>query len=131
MNETKELTGRELDAAVAEKVIGATNVGWDDNGYTNALVGELPYGFSTRNQGWLPGRQRIPHYSTDIAAAWEVVEKVADRFWCRVETGGSGPWVTFGKRGYESITWEDSLSPTVPEAICRAALRAVREGGEE
>lgn len=58
--------GRELDALVAEKVMGRNLT----------LEKEL-----TEHEMWLSQLMpeiiiHIPHYSTDIAAAWEVVEKV-------------------------------------------------------
>jgi len=61
----------------------------------------------------------IPHYSTDIAAAWEVVEKL-DR----------GPVVIRVTAGPETIVQfigygGGASGPTAPLAICRAALHAV------
>ena len=59
--------GRELDAFVAEKIMGWEVVGLDRD-----------------RTGWYgkpPGVQavfRIPHYSTQISAAWEVVEKMKE-----------------------------------------------------
>lgn len=70
----------------------------------------------------LPGFPRP--YSTDIAAAWQVVEKLRGRFQHLCLTH-KGHW--------HVIMWKDEESPiiaasgdTAPEAICRAAL-ATRE----
>lgn len=95
---------RELDALVAEKVMGVQ---------------------TTQHEGRLilfPGSMDIPHYSTDIAAAWEVVEKL----------GGESVVLTYGE---DTGWWECSfliggirstgMSKSAPEAICAAALEAV------
>jgi hypothetical protein len=67
--------------------------------------------------------------STDIAAAWEVVEKVRTLGfeWSFDSNGGSG-----GVFRWRAIVWVDDLSPDfkardaeMPLAICRAALLAV------
>jgi hypothetical protein len=66
--------GPELDALVAEKVMGWQNVqsadrlvwlGWPPG---VPMVLNYPNGYS--------GAENIPPYSTDIAAAWQVVEKM-------------------------------------------------------
>lgn len=64
---------------------------------------------------------KLPPYSTDIAAAWEVVEKInllGERGWLRKESGG----------GWEYYEYEYDFEPvitadTAPMAICLAALK--------
>ncbi len=77
--------------------------------------GESPY--SSRGYS-------CPHYSTDIAAAWEVVEKFqAEDFDVRV---GFCRWRDDGRVGW--LAWvgkADALADTAPHAICLAALKAV------
>jgi len=93
--------GRELDALVAEKVMGWTH-------YREEWGGVVP--------------DSISHYSTDISAAWEVVEKM-------------GPFTQLTADIYNGITvWHCSFSVvdsvdavTAPEAICKAALLAALE----
>jgi hypothetical protein len=123
--------GRELDALVAEKVMG-----WRE-------VRLRPSNSSRRSgpdyKGYKPdvvARRRetpchVPAYSTDIAAAWEVVEAM-ERRGClvvtrtrgaisgkpRVEITGTHP---VGRN--EWLVHEDA--DTVPLAICRAALAAL------
>ena len=96
--------GRELDALVAEKVMGLTE------------------------EDWIAGPTGLPRpYSTDIAAAWEVVEKLRgthrpfllshdfqDGFmkWPVVIVGFGAVVVHEGQYG-------------APHAICLAALKAV------
>lgn len=99
--------GRELDALIAEKVM-------DGKRCPNCTDGLPECGFH-------------PHYSTDIAAAWEVVGKLKDshpRFMLmRYE-------MTFGARKFESCfdtmpQQPGDLCDTAPHAICLAALKAV------
>lgn len=144
--------GRELDALVAEKVMG----------YEKMLVPKdsLPHiggpGLRwPRQDGWLylesgyprffeghcndiyvdPGGShvgQVPNYSTDIAAAWEVVEKL-----CEVRENGVFPrcvlqfvspygWSCFFEYG-DVLNREHraAAAATAPLAICLAALAAV------
>jgi len=103
--------GRCLDAWVAEDLMG----------WTRSVAGNYPWQMTPPHG--LVGRLKVylvPKYSTDIAAAWEVVGRVregkgnCDMQW-RVEWGFS-----FGSDFY-------SWAPTAPLAICRAALKAVGE----
>jgi hypothetical protein len=64
-------------------------------------------------------------YSTDIAAAWEVVEKMrADGNEPDVWVDGDGDWrcSVFVGEPPKEFSW---YAPTAPLAICRAALLAV------
>lgn len=121
--ETME-AGRELDALVAERVMGIEvrdgsrvtciqvwqrGVGWKDGPAGSCLVLPDPY-------------------STDITAAWQVVEKmrergyevciglISDGVFCRID-GEPGERI-----GHASVDWRDGSTPL---AICRAALAAV------
>ncbi len=114
MNRDEILTmpaGREMDALIFERVM------------------ELAFGSTGKNT-------TAPHYSTDIAAAWEVVEKFAHnhRNNLAVEMGFSH----FGLVAYPGGEWFCSLglndgvthsakAETAPLAICRASLIAVLE----
>lgn len=95
------LPGRELDELIAEQVMG----------WVSFRIGHL-----------------IPNYSTDISAAWEVVEnimsmnldvriycvsmKINNLFDCVIHEGDNNKVVV-------------SMQPSLPEAICKAALLAV------
>jgi hypothetical protein len=103
--------GRELDELVAEQVMGwQTSISWGGSYWIDGFVVER------EKVKWNP--------STDIAAAWEVVEKMHDsglKFMVR-----SHPISSFLKRVVfctqdQSSSWEVER-PEVPEAICRAAL---------
>ena len=72
----------------------------------------------------------LPAFSTDIAAAWHVVEAqvrsglTAEVLW----NPGEGRWnacVGDGGPGTEKSWWRIAPGATAPEAICKAALLAV------
>jgi len=99
--------GRELDALVAEKVLGIA-ITKDEHGY------------------WPPPRpgknfssQQIPEYSYSISAAWEVFESIKGlNVISRDEDEGS--WIVGSfETGKEILAKADSA----PVAICLAALR--------
>lgn len=101
--------GRELDALVARDVMG-----WEVRGPHSGpwviLRGYPEYPHLT-DKTWRP--------STDIADAWEVVEKLAD---------GTRTVHVWKPRNYGwgcSIGHSHGEAYTAPHAICLAALRAV------
>lgn len=103
---------RELDATIAEKVMGWT------------LRGEHPiFGspvYATGHSDTL-----LPKFSTDIAAAWTVVEQIKAEWIVTMEIDEHVTRVGFGKN-YASTPIEFSQSAkTTPLAICLAALKAV------
>lgn len=60
----------------------------------------------------------VPRYSTDPGSAWEVVEKMGEsglNRWVVVKFGECSAW--FGG-------WASGEAPTMPLAVCRAALKA-------
>ncbi len=92
--------GRELDAAVAERFMG---------------------------YDWC---QSPPPYSTEIAAAWTVVEKLRTRF---------TTLSIVSQNGWHVIAWDEGASrmpsnvicadgTDFPDVVCRAALLACLEG---
>lgn len=162
-----ELSGRELDAAVAEEVMGrcvhqweetpeAVRIrearsdfeeefgepppeGWSGDVYSDEWLGCWDYTCSkceTRKRGGPHGMPPVsgytPSYSTDIAAAWKVVKHIKATTHFNVLV--SCPTV-MSKPGYEwdcvfTAAIPENNRPgsgaTAPEAICRAALKAVR-----
>jgi len=121
--------GRELDALVAEKVMGWTEV--ECFGVINNRVKNPPTpGCEViiargRNRG--RSLRIIPCYSTDISAAWEVVEKLKETYGVEVYTDLD----MSACRLFDELTYlpaEEVISNTAPEAICKAALIAVMEG---
>lgn len=104
--------GRELDALVAEKVMGVK----DPQMFPN-------FGAA------------VPRYSTDIASAWLVVEKMRENIKDVLTLAGPSDetpkwWATFDKKWHGRASqnlfeWESG--DTAPHAICLAALKAVGE----
>ena len=111
--------GRELDAAVAEEVMGLRDV----------KTVPLKYQGKARQPGLCHGPQHdtVPHYSTDIEAAWEVVERVVNLGWLptlgRGWSCGRGAWCFEIVKGKDDL--ERAMADSAPEAICLAALKAV------
>ena len=117
---TDHVAGRELDALVAEKVMG-----WkvdNEHPYTTYYDGIDFMGSNCEDDQayWSP--------STDIAAAWQVVEKMRER--------GYDTCVSNGERPPPNV-WEAEIyvypgglgggcekADTAPLAICLAALKA-------
>lgn len=125
---TEYKPGRELDALVATRVMGWTTKEFDH-----------PHGFvatgwiTPTGQGPLSG-EMLPRYSTDIAAAWEVVGKLREKHCCiKFHLDNEAPqWAVilrgpkFTSRKAPSCTKIISAQATeLPTAICLAALRAV------
>jgi len=95
---------RELDYSVYTKVMGL--VDWE-----------------TDKTYW--EKDAIPHYSTDIAAAWQVVEKFQSSGEYEIVMRFLTTWIVsiFGLGG--NLTDVQVQGDTAPLAICLAALRAV------
>jgi hypothetical protein len=102
--------GREIDALVAEKVMG--------------LPGKTVIDGTTYYCG-------IDIYSTSISAAWEVVEKVKETKAIWVGNERDGEWMCLiGEPNMnvllpEAATEADGFAPSEELAICRAALKSV------
>jgi hypothetical protein len=107
--------GRELDALVAEKVMG-----W-------MRQHDIWYGPKLK---MAQAFDRPPNYSTDIAAAWEIVEKFSKLGWdVTVFSGGEMRdgdeiYAEFDPR-YCDGKFALKSAYTAPHAICLAALNAV------
>jgi hypothetical protein len=106
--------GREMDALIAEKIFGYNRVY-----YNEKIVANLyPTGAGCFVEG------EAHEYSTDISAAWEVVEKLHEL----------GYFLGLYRDGFKKCIWEIDIGAdieltdnTAPLAICRAALLAVME----
>jgi hypothetical protein len=111
--------GRELDTLVTEKVMGidiGTRQAFKPIGEDFKYVGEMRM-------------NDIPHYSTDISAAWELMEKFK---WAEPEVSYSDEqhcWYAILNKGMNSGIM--NTGDSAPHAICLAALKAVGYEGEE
>lgn len=124
--------GRELDALIAERVMGweyAQSSPDPKNFFCREFGNNAGWWHDPRYTGWACAQcSPPPQYSTDIAAAWEVVEKMRGPVE-GVNCGGDfdlgdasrhrGVYCRFkGGHGYAE-------AQTFPHAICLAALAAV------
>lgn len=116
------LEERELDALVAERVMGWSKVRHNDVAWYGQAPGDK---WSTTD---------IPNYSTDIAAAVEVMKAMHDKgYWSHCGYSGKPEywpsvngiklwWATFHGHNNEATEWAD----TMPLAICKAALATLK-----
>lgn len=123
--------GRELDALIAEKVMGWRPIirsEWPCIALANTPDNEKEIAFLRAAD--LRGQyEDIPNYSTDIAEAWEIIKKLIEYnpFWEEKNclyfqlspTNPAGWMCNFGDSRH--IEYGD----TAPHAICLAALKAV------
>ena len=104
--EIMQLEGRELDVAVAQAI-------WEWK-LNPKLVG-------------------LPFYSSDISAAWMVVEKMMKlgyRYVLRGNFEGNGlHWCGFDQQEWADLNplWQCKPCDSLPVAICRAALLAMED----
>lgn len=110
-----EMSERERDALVAERVMGWVDF-WPDG------TTDMAYPPNEQVMGIEAERAPIPHYSTDIAAAWQVAEKLDhDYYDVHIQnTPGLGDEWCVKLTGLEHSV----CANTLPEAICLAALKA-------
>lgn len=129
--------GRELDVIVAEEVMALrscnewTHINLGSGGGPRLLHGSLEKPGSDHDcypaleYGPLGGPR---HYSTDISAAWEVIEKVQARAlgWTLV-CPTNYRWVAYQRTGCADPDFGDwwEFGDTAPHAICLAALKAL------
>lgn len=114
--------GRELDALVAEKVMGWAKTNLKD--WDQAFKDEFGFLWAEPGHGYFKGFHTLPHYSTDIKAAWEVVEKMGTRF-IHLSPALEGGWSCAIQYNEARFPFVNLIGKTAPEAICRAALKAV------
>lgn len=114
-----EMTERDRDALVAEKVMGWTrhypSIAWEGCDHWWVRPGETdPH----------RGIGKLPDYTTDIAAAWRVMERMRGLgFYVILEGDPSdGRWTCTMGRNEDPIDTTEVDMDTAPEAICLAAL---------
>ena len=122
--------GREMDVLIAENVMGYSKMLAPTSfRLNNYLVdaGELVY---VAPNGDTFATFDIPSYSSDISAAWEVVEKMRIAI---VPLVGGG-WAAEPDSDFDlELSWFErpvcdwATAPTAPLAICRAALLSTLE----
>lgn len=109
--------GRDMDKLIAEKIMALTGIRWSTSYPTDWIYSNGEYVVG-KNLGW----DALPRYSTDISAAWEVVEKLRHRGLFQIN-------VWHNDMCQVNLSNCDAVvSETAPLAICRAALLAVSNG---
>jgi len=132
--------GRELDALVAERVMGA-KLRWSNLEIPptkldaflqerDEFLGPPKTGIeaSRRAEQRRRDEQILPPFSTDISAAWAVVEAMAARDWSfafRFSESDRSLGATFSSLGEKEGHQEWFGLDHAPHAICLAALKAV------
>jgi hypothetical protein len=117
--------GRELDALIAEKVMGYPAFAKQVLEQLGAhLLGEGEHEHCLVCGRGIDGTlECLPYYSTDISAAWEVVEKAGllKRFTLEQTDHGWEVW------DRNEVSGDDLIAGglSAPHAICLAALKAV------
>ena len=133
--------GRDLDALVAEKVMRRHVPALDEMEAVARQVWKVQPsavyfndlgGFSAwMRDGLCHAEARIPPYSTNIAAAWEVVERLRNRFHARITTPFTAGeqffcgFTPLGITGWNGRPDFSAGAETAPLAICLAALKAM------
>lgn len=129
--------GRELDALVAEKVMEWIEVecfGIKDNKIKRPPVSGCQ---TIIARGWnqqIKMYATLPNYSTDISAAWEIVNK-KQTFPYSISKCNNGKWsINWCSSNYECMNCDEECTgkfeveaDTAPEATCKAALLASLE----
>jgi hypothetical protein len=113
--------GRELDAAVAAKVMG-----WHDVKFqpiANAFGEKVLDEYAGHPPNDLLKNAIIPKYSSSIQFAWEVLEKLktVSEFAAVISAKGQ-PWVCKVKK---ETAFVEERADAAPLAICKAALKAM------
>lgn len=125
MNIDEIPAGRELDALIAEKVMGLSKDGYSPVCYVENHAMDEDWCYQCDCMA--DEAEHVPkRYSTSISAAWEVVEKMSEKFQICLES----PWwpgVAYKVRftRLDGKTHQVSDGDTASLAICRAALKAV------
>src|SRR5690625_1056203 len=124
-DEILSIQGRELDTLVAEHVMGF-KFEVDKVKGLSRWVGYGAYGEAhTPPMAWKKWEYRVPPYSKDISAAWEVAEKF-HQFTVMRSRGWEKQYYCCIWVGITGEQWS-ATAKTAPLAICRASLLAVME----
>lgn len=113
--------GRELDAAVASRVMGWLDVKFQP--IANAFGEKVLDEFAGHPPQDLLKNAIVPKYSTDIRFAWEVLEKLKSfSLFAALISAKGQPWVC---KVNKDTLFVEERADAAPLAICKAALKAV------
>lgn len=118
--------GIELDVLIAEKIMGC-KVSYPDLTDPSLSVFAKVYNCGCNDSAHsFYGEYSLKAYSTDIAAAWEVLYKMKTSIQDDLCLSfNEGEWLVY-LEGNFGTKWL-SYSETAPHAICLAALKAIGE----
>lgn len=128
---------RQLDTQVAEQVFGIQKIfqPYTVKSASSSLYFGNPFDLVYIPSGKPPRTHMIdavavPSYSTDIAAAMQVVEKMREcypQIWFTCGFAGDDKWMA----GFEWANTSDGsvsvIAESLPQAICEAALQVTKE----
>ena len=128
--------GKELDALVAEKVMGIAPSEWPWGCHAEGHTMDEDVWCYTCGMLYSEGERVPPPYSSSISAAWRVVEKMRSGGWLVSMLGMmEGAWegryhasfrhVSQSEFGMHVRSAPASSAMSAPHAICLAALEAV------
>ena len=113
--------GRELDAAIAAKVMG-----WHDVKFqpiANAFGEKVLDEYAGHPPNDLLKNAIIPKYSSNIQFAWDVLEKLKTiSVFAAVISAKGQPWVC---KVNKDTAFVEERADAAPLAICKAALKAM------
>lgn len=116
------MTSREIDAAIAEKIMGWYSLKESTNTFGNTTYYGLTFQDDAR------GGYEIPYYSSSISAGLEVVEKMRELGWyfegANHEPDAIGPWLASFTTN-DATDSIDVVGSSLPYCICLAALKAL------
>jgi hypothetical protein len=125
MLQLDDLSGRGLDALVAQRVFG-----FKVEEKRNARTGEKDFVYALRSEGSNPEWVRVPQYSVSMGASISVEVALGDRGWKRRGVALGSSW---NEPTNVRVTLEHADGRAVEalglmnEALCRAALKAVED----
>ena len=126
-----KLEGREMDALVAERVMGCEKVYWRELNGNKQVFCDCLDEFDIRGRLHEARNANIPmllaYYSTDIAAAWLVEERIKElglieEYCMQLNRIANNTW-DWRDGMKNALLWQ--LIHATPEDRCRAALKAL------
>jgi len=123
---------REIDAKVAEHIFGYKReiIPPDANGENECKIlvpPNLPSDLMYPPKGKLAFTYHVPRYSSDIKAAFEVVEKLSAEWkWFELVYSPSKIYTA----NFTGVMKDSKIADTAPLAICLAALEVVGVDGD-
>lgn len=121
---SEQEASRELDALIAANVLG-----WKPNPRYEDMPEYVHRMINPEGEA-----RSVPHYTEDIAAAWQIINmwrnQEREGGYGEVEIRSEGPLDDGMWTVYFGVV-SKGTAPTLPRAICKAALAATQSRGED